>query len=291
MRTAGLLTVVAVLVFTLGAGRAPATELSQTLSKINHLMVLNRLAITRDQLDQLLPLAEQLTADVNTWKSDRQDLLAENQGTLSQARRTMVSGRALSDETESALDDLEKALQENDDKLYAAGVAVLDKVRQQLFPTQNAYIDWTPPRGKDTGAREAFLQQVQREREYRAMILFAEQFLTRVRYYPLEQYILEAQRVVDDFLRPLIPLDSPAYPQAQRFMFGLVNEVRLLPEPQWLAQSRNYATTLVDGLGLYERPEQSVEERPYTWQDMYDIFADPGTPAALRDIKAALAQG
>jgi hypothetical protein len=291
MRTAGLLTTVGVFVLALGAASAPATELSQTISKVNHLMVLNRLSITRDQLDQLLPLAEHMTTAVNAWKSDRQKLLADNQGMLSQARRTMVTGRALSDETETALDDLEKALEENDDKLYAAGVEVLDKVREQLFPNQNAFIDWTPPRGKEKGSRDAFLQQVQRQREYRAMVLFAEQFLTRVRYYPLEQYILQAQRVVDDFLRPLIPPDSPAYPQAQQFMFRLAQEVRLLPEAQWLAQSRNYATTLVDGLGLYEPPKQSTEKRPYTWQDMYDIFADPGTPDTLRDIKAALAQG
>ncbi len=290
MRTAGLSLAVAVLALALSATNAPATQLSQTIAKANHLMVLNHLGITREQVDQLLPLTERLTAATSTWKLGRQELLTQNQAMLSQARSTMVNGRSLSEETQAALEELEEALKENDDELYEAAVEVLDKVRQELFPSQNAYIDWTPPRGRDRGSREAFLQQVQREREYRAMILFAEQFLTRVRYYPLEQYILEAQRVMDDFLRPLIPMTSPAYPEAQQFMFKLVEQVRLLPEPQWQVQSRQYATTLVDGLGLYEPPEQTVGERPYTWQDMYDIFADLGTPDMLRKIRDALGQ-
>lgn len=291
MRTASPFAVVTILAMTLGAGNAPASQLSQTISKVNHLMVLNRLGITREQIDELTSLAERLTAATNTWKSDRQDLLAANEAMLSRARATMVNSRALSEDTQAALEDLEENLKANDDKLYGTAVEVLDKVRQELFPGQNAYIDWTPPRGTGKSSRDAFLQQAQRDREYRAMVLFAEQFLTRVRYYPLEQYILQAQKVVDDFLRPLIPPASPAYPEARQFMFRLVEQIRLLPEPRWQAESRIFATTLVDQLGLYEAPAEATEERPYTWQDMYDIFADPGTPDTLRDIKAALGEG
>jgi hypothetical protein len=291
MRAAALSIAIAFLALALCAANAPATQLSQTISKANHLIVLNRLGITREQIDALLPLAEQLTAAKAAWQSDRQELLAQNQALLSRARATMMGGRSVSKETQDALDALEEGLKENDDKLYEAAVTVLDQVRQQLFPSQNAYIDWTPPKGQDKSSRETFLQEAQRDREYRAMVLFAEQFLTRVRYYPLEQYMLHTQKVVDDFLRPLIPIASPAYPQARQFMFKLVEEVRLLPEARWQMESRQYATALVDGLGLYEPPGEAVEERPYTWQSMYDIFIDPGTPDTFREIKQALAQG
>ncbi len=288
MRTAHVVVAAAVLLLGLAPPRARASQLSQIISKGNHLIALNRLGITLEQVDELLPLTEQLTAATKTWQSNRQSLLAEHQGPLSRARQDMIDGRAVPEETQKALGELEEALEENDDERYEAAVEVLDKVRQELFPRQNAYIDWTPPRATAKTSRETFVQEAEREREYRAMILFAEQFLTRVRYYPLEQYILQAQKVIDDFLRPLIPLASPAYPQARQFMFRLVEQIRLLDEPQWQMERRRYAATLVEELNLYEAPEEVVEERPYTWQDMYGIFSDPGTPDMLREIKAAL---
>jgi len=272
MRTAHVIVAAAVLLLGLAPARARASQLSQIISKGNHLIALNRLGITVEQVDELLPLAEQLTAATKTWQSGRQDLLAEHQGPLSRAREQMIGGRAVSAETQKALNELEEALQENDDERYEAAVK-----------------DWTPPKATAKTSRETFVQEAEREREYRAMILFAEQFLTRVRYYPLEQYMLMAQKVVDDFLRPLIPLASPAYPQARQFMFRLVEEVRLMDEPQWQMERRRYAVTLVEELNLYEAPEEVVEERPYIWQDMYMIFSDPGTPDMLREIKAALA--
>jgi hypothetical protein len=288
MRAAHLLTSTALLV--MAVAPAPASQLSQIISKGNHLITLNRLGITEEQVDELLLLAEQLTGATKTWQSKRQDLLAEHQDPLARARQAMIEGRSMGQASQEAFEALEAALEENDDALYEAAVEVLGKVRGELFPSQNAYIDWTPPKGTAKTPRETVVTQAEREREYRAMVLFAEQFLTRVRYYPLEQYILQAQKVVDDFLRPLIPIASPAYPRAQQFMFRLVDEVRLLGEPQWQAQRRTYATTLVGELGLFDAPEEAIEERPYTWQDLYAIFSDPGTPDTLREIKAALAE-
>jgi hypothetical protein len=277
----------ALIVAALAVAPVPASQLSQVISKGNHLITLNRLRVTVDQVGRLLPLSAQLTTATKTWQSKRQDLLLQNRDQLAQARQAMIDDRPVSKNVEEALVALEESLQQNDDELYEAAVDVLADVRDELLPQQNAYIDWTPPRATATTTRETFVQRAARDREQRAMLLFAEQFLTRVRYYPLEQYILEAQRLVDDFLRPLVPVASPAYPQAQQFMFRLVEQVRLMGEPQWQAESLNYAAVLVQELGLDQPPDESVEERPYTWQDMYEIFSDPGTPGLFREIQEA----
>ena len=162
-------------------------------------------------------------------------------------------------------------------------------IEKELYPQQNAYIDWTPPHTTQRAAAETLQQKAQREREQAALILATEQQLERIRTYPLERYVLEAQKVVDDFLRPLVDPGSPDYPAAQQFMFKLVEQVRLMPEPEWEQRREEMAVVLVRHLGLLEAPEAAAEPKPYTWQDMYAVFSDLGAPDLLRAMKKARA--
>jgi len=288
MKNARLRVVAMCLAAGLLTGFAPASELSQLVAKGNHLITLNRLGVTAPQCDALAPLAEELSSAVRVWQANRQAALGDARTDLQAERDVLVGGEQLTPALQKAIGDLEGELKIEDDTLYNTAVSVLGKVRDQLLPQQNAYIDWTPPRGEGAAPKETLQQKAQRERDRRAMIALAGQFLTRVRY--ISPILLGAENLVDDFLRPLIDPRSPEYPQARQFMLEMVKEVRLLPEAQWEGLRDDYAVHMIQGLGFEQPPPDTGEERqpkPYTWEDMYGIFSDAGTPALLRAMKQA----
>jgi hypothetical protein len=288
MRNARIRTVAMCLAVGLLTGLASAGELSQLVAKGNHLITLNRLGVTAPQCDALAPLAEELSSAVRVWQANRQAALADARTDLQASRDLLVDGEKLTPALQKAIGNLEGELKIEDDTLYNTAVTVLGKVKDQLLPQQNAYVDWTPPRGEGTAPKETLQQKAQRERDRRAMIALAAQFLDRVRYQSV--ILLGTENVVQDFLRPLIDPRSPEYPQAREFMLEMVKEVRLLPEAQWEGLRDQYAARLIQGLGFEQpRPDRGEErqQKPYTWEDMYDIFSDAGTPALLRAMKQA----
>lgn len=267
------------------AGVTSASELSQVINKGNHIIALNRLGITIEQINRLAPLSQDLVAAVKQRQAGRATLLEDGQEVLAEARRKLIAAEPLSADLVASLAELEEGLSDNDDELYEASVDILKDVQEVLYAQQNAYIDWTPPRGENRTSRETMIQQAQRERDHRAMVMMAERFLHSIRYYPLEQYVLEAQRLVDDFLRPIIPPNSPDYRPAQQYMFKLVEQVRLMEEPQWIDQGQAVAEQMIGDLGLQQPQTEAVRDQPYNWQDMYDIFSDLAAPEMLRGMK------
>ncbi len=269
--------------------RAPASDLSQVVAKGNHLLVLNRLGLTPEELGTLAPLSEELAGAVRVWQTNRETVLADASDGLTPVRASLLKGTALSPELQKSVDDVNVELKVEDDTLYNTAVSVLKKVKDALFPQQNAYIDWTPPRATTGTAApgETLQQRAQREREQRAMTALAGQFLDRVRY--MSAIIYGTDVVVQDFLRPLMDPTSPRYPQARQYLLRLVEQVRLLPEQQYQQVRDRYASDLVQvlGFGSPEPQPQPREAKPYTWGDMYDIFSDPGTPSLLRAMKQA----
>jgi len=267
------------------AGASLASELSQVINKGNHIIALNRLGVTVEQINRLAPLSEDLVAAVKQRQAGRATLLEDGQEVLAEARRKLLAGEPLSADLVASLAEFEEGLSDNDAELYEASVDILKDVQEVLYAQQNAYIDWTPPRGENRTSRETMIQQAQRERDHRAMVMMGERFLHSIRYYPLEQYILEAQRLVDDFLRPIIPPNSPDYRPAQQYMFKLVEQVRLMEEPQWIDQGQAVAEQMIGDLGLQQPQTEAVRDQPYNWQDMYDIFSDLAAPEMLRSMK------
>ena len=263
------------------AGWAWGSDLSAAIQKTNHLIILNELAVTSDQLRDLAPLSEDLVQATQARDAERQRLLTSADFTLMAARKTLVAGTALTSTQQGALDELEAELAAANEKFEEAAVATMATIEKEFLPQQNRYIDWTPPR-QPTGAAKTAAQRAQRDREQTALILATVQQLERIRTYPLERYVFEAQKVVDDFLRPLIDPRSPDYPAAQQFMFKLVEQVRVMPENEWYVRREEMAATLVGELGLLGEPEAAEAPRPYNWQTMYAIFSDPGTPDLLR---------
>jgi hypothetical protein len=269
--------------------RAPASDLSQVVAKGNHLLVLNRLGLTPEQLAALAPLSEELAGAVRVWQANRQTVLDDASDGLVEVRATLLRGAPLSPELRKSVDDVNVELKVEDDTLYNTAVSVLKKVKDQFYPQQNAYIDWTPPRATAGAAApgETLQQRAQREREQRAMVALAGQFLDRARY--MSAIILGTDVLVQDFLRPLMDPTAPQYPQARQYLLRLVEQVRLLPEPQYQQVRNRYALDLVQVLGFASAAPQTPqpEAKPYTWGDMYDIFSDPGTPSLLRAMKQA----
>ncbi|MBM3499658.1 MAG: hypothetical protein FJX74_13440 [Armatimonadetes bacterium] len=268
---------------------APGSELSQAVQKANHLIVLNELGVTTDQIGKLAPLSDRLVQAVQARNSERQRLLTEAGPTLEAARKALVEGAALPQVTETALAKLEGALKANDDTLEDTAVTVMADIEKEFFPQQNRYVDWTPPRRPVRPSAQTLAQRAQRERQQAALILSTVGQLERIRTYPLERYVLEAQKVVDDFLRPLIDPRSEDYPAARQFMFKVVEQVRLMPEEEWQERREEMAELLVGELGLLDEPEAAAQPKPYNWQAMYAIFSDLGAPELLRDMKRARA--
>jgi hypothetical protein len=271
------------------AGSAWGSELSQVIQKGNHLIALNQLALTTDQIRAITPLSAQLVQAVQARNAERQALLTKAAPNLAAARKALVVGTLLPADVKTAVDELEKSLKANDDDLETSAVKIMGEIEKEFFPQQSRYVDWTPPGQSAKAAAQTLLEKAQQERETVALVLATEQQLERIRTYPLERYVLEAQKVVDDFLRPLIDPDSPDYPAAQRFMFRLVEEVRVLPEPQWQQRRQEYAERLIEGLGLAQPPGQPTQPKPYNWYDMYTIFSDLGAPDLLKGMLKARA--
>ncbi len=281
-------TAAACLLLGLLAALASASELGQLVAKGNHLITLNRLGLTGPQLDALAPLADELSGALRVWQANRQAALGDARTDLQAARDVLVDGEKLTPALSKAIDDVDGELRIEDDTLYNTAVSVLAEVKDQLLPQQNAYIDWQPPRGEGTAPRETLQQKAQRERERRALIVLAAQFLTRVRF--ISPILLGTENLVDDFLRPLIDPRSPEYPQVRQFMLRMVAEVRVMPEAQWEVLRDQYAVRMVQGLGLDQplpEADQARERKPYSWEDIYDILSDAGTPALLRAMRQA----
>ncbi|MGQ9730669.1 MAG: hypothetical protein ACUVX8_05280 [Candidatus Zipacnadales bacterium] len=264
------------------------SDLSQAIQKGNHIMLLNELGLTNEQLMAISPYCEQLVAAVKTRDAERKKLITESREVLAAARKAMLEGRAPTRATQEALEALEAALKANEDTLYRAAVEALAKIQDEFYQQQNAYIDWTPPHGGQKVTRQMLLERAQREREQAALVLTTEQQLERLRTFPLEErYVYEANRIVDDFLRPLIDPQSPQYVEARNFMFEVVEQARFMQEEEWQMRRTEFAELVLRELGLLEPPKSSEKPKPYSWQDMYVLFSDFGTPDLLRDMVKA----
>jgi hypothetical protein len=284
------ISLIAIAAWALALGLGRASDLSEVVQKGNHLIVLNELQVSPDQLDKLAPLSAKLVQAVQARDAERQKLLADAAPTLAAARKALIAGVPLTAAAQTALDSLETSLKAADDKLEETAVDILEDVEKEFLPQQSRYIDWTPPRQTTTQSAKTREEQAQREREQTALILATVQQLERIRTYPLERYVMEAQKVVDDFLRPLIDPMSPDYRAAQEFMFKLVEQVRIMPEPEWQQRREQMAELLVGELGLLDQPDESAQPKPYNWQTMYAILSDLGAPDLLTAMRVARAR-
>lgn len=269
------------------ASAASASQLSQVTTKANHIIALNRLELTTEQIAAIAPSARALVSIVKARQTARDRLLAAAANDLATARWRLMGGDPLEADLQARLDKLEADLQKTDDDVYEAAVEVMEDIEDEFTNRQNAFIDWTPPRGEATTSRDTMLQRAQRQRDHAAMVMMGERFLHSIRYFPLEQYIMQAQKLVDDFLRPLIDPRSADYTPAQQYMFKLVEEVRLLGEPDWQDQGADYAEQMIMDLGLEQPLIQDDVDKPYDWNDMYVIFSDLAAPELLASMRAA----
>jgi hypothetical protein len=266
-----------------------ASDLSEVVQKGNHLIVLNELGVAPDQIDKIAPLCDRLVQAVQARNAERQNLLAAAAPTLAASRKALIAGVPLTAPAMTALDGLEKSLKAADDKLEVTAVDILEDIEKEFLPQQNRYIDWTPPRQTSKAFAKTREEQAQLERDQTALILATVQQLERIRTYPLERYVMEAQKVVDDFLRPLVDPLSSDYPAAQDFMFKLVEQVRLMPEPEWQQRRERMAELLVGELGLLAPLDQAARPKPYNWETIYAIFSDLGAPDLLKAMRRARA--
>jgi hypothetical protein len=206
---------------------------------------------------------------------------------LAAQRERLLSGRPPDeDETDATAEpDVAQAAQE---AASAKGQQTLDELneklsdfRKLLTPRQSAQIDWRNP---SAGPEAAQAQRRQEARE-RAMLFWAQQTLTRVRYFPLERYILEKEVLIDDFLRPIVRPFTPQYARARALMERLVEQVRLASEADWPARRSSFARTLVEGLNL--APPAQEEDRGDTRAELLAFFTAEGTADLIRKMAAA----
>ena len=260
---------------------ASASQLSQVVNKGNHIIALNKLELTTGQIGEIIPLSRNLVAAVKARQSRRGELLTEAANDLATARWKLMGGDALPADLQARMDRLDTHISQADDDLYDAAVDIMGAIEDVFTARQSAFIDWTPPRDQSKTSTEMLIQRAQRERDHEAMVMMAERFLQSIRYYPLEQYILQAQKLVDDFLRPLVDPRSADYPIAREYMFALVEEVRLLKEPDWFEQGHAYAGQMILDLGLQQPLIDDDIEKAYDWNDMYSVFSDLAAPELL----------
>ena len=89
------------------ASAASASQLSQVTTKANHIIALNRLELTTEQIAAIAPSARALVSIVKARQTARDRLLAAAANDLATARWRLMSGDPLEADLQARLDKLE----------------------------------------------------------------------------------------------------------------------------------------------------------------------------------------
>ena len=218
---------------------------------IRLLHILNRLALTRQQLDRLIPVASRLQ-ELQSRYDQREATVAEQmRPLLSEKRDLLIKGRAAPAQLERDLSDLEAKRAAIGEELVAAQEDHLADIRSILTESQLGVL---------TGAAEARRQ--------------AAELLTWFREMPESEYEDEAEATAEAFAQPELGLD----PGAIKTHF---NTARYLPAEQYQA----VADDLIDQIApLYGATPEAANRA------ILGTFADPRMRTILQDKAEAVSQ-
>ena len=272
----------ALVALVLAAACGCAEDWDEAMQQSKGLQMMHRLGLTREQLEPAVPIVKSMRAIyLQGVEADQQALAALAEDLEAQRERLLGGAAAADTETNTAQKAKEAQAARRQETLDDLNDKLSD-FRKLLTPRQGAQIDWRNLSAGPENARE----EQRRAMRNQALFRWSQATLERIRYFPLERYILEKEVLIDDFLRPLVRPFTPEYTRARAFMQQLVEQVRLTSEAQWPARRTYYANALMEGLNLTV-PGKEAPETKYTRADLLAFLTAAETAELLSEMADA----
>jgi len=261
---------------------AAADEMQDAMDRANALNLFRQINLQPAQAQQMIPVLKRIQEMVEAYDSSREESLNRFSATLKQARRQLVSGAELSDEMIQALKNYQQQRETERRNFYRTVDTEMKTLAEVLAPDQNQFLDWTPP---ESVAPEEYLEErLEMQRIAMGRIQEVAQMLDAVKHLDAFNFVTGRGPIVNDYLALYFQPETQQFQQAYQIAIEYSDQVRLISEEQWQAQSLEIASGLVQELGLM--PMMDPGQRPGTvsWTSLFRLMTNPQTLAVARGL-------
>lgn len=256
--------------------------LQVAVEKSDLLAVLNDLQLWPQQLQRLLPLAQQ--AAQATQKAEKMvgDKYTELEATFQQAYQTLLVSSEVPPELESGLAALRQTREEARHQQQVDIASILRQVQRILVPEQNALIDWQPPAAVIAVSPQ---EKAAQQRQIAAEMARTIQFMERQRYIAPEDYAAIWPQEAEQYLSKYVDPASPRFPECRRLVDSLLDVIEGVRDDEWAHTAPHLAARLLEDIGVIPMPgRRQPSARPLNWEVVYEVFANPATPDLLQKM-------
>lgn len=280
MRTARC--VVAIVMVAAVALPAAADALQDAMDRADALNLMLQLGVQRPQARQMIGPLQNIQRLVSQYDAARTEALNRLTPTLQRARMQLVGGEELGDEMVAALDGYRQQREEARLELYRAVHSEMTAISEVLRPEQNQYLDWTPP--GSIRPEECLEERLRMQQVAMGRIQKAAQMLDAVKHLHAFNFVTGRGPIVNDYLALYFDPNTEQFAQAFQIVINYTDQVRMITEEQWQAQSLDIAAGLVERLGLM--PTMDPGQRPGTvsWSTLFELLTDPQTLEVVREL-------
>ncbi|MFP4249115.1 MAG: hypothetical protein ACLFU7_05615 [Armatimonadota bacterium] len=259
-----------------------ADEMQDAMARADALNLFRQIDLQRGQARQMIPPLQRIGRLVETHEQQRTQSLNRMESTLRQARQQLIAGAELGDEAESALEEYEERRASSQRDLYRSVDAEMQAIAEMLTPEQNELLDWTAPasiRPEQSMEQRLRVQQVAMGR-----IQEAERTLDRVKHLDAFNFVTGRGPMLNDYLAGYFQPEGPQFQEAYQMVLDYTDEVRMLREEEWEAQSREIAAAMVEDLGLMPTIDPEQRTGTVSWRTLYRLVTNPETLAVVRGM-------
>jgi hypothetical protein len=259
-----------------------ADEMQDAMARADALNLFRQIDLQRGQARQMIPPLQRIGRLVETHEQQRTQSLNRMESTLRQARQQLIAGAELGDEAESALEEYEERRASSQRGLYRSVDAEMQGIAEVLTPEQNELLDWTAPasiRPEQSMEQRLRVQQVAMGR-----IQEAARMLDRVKHLDAFNFVTGRGPMLNDYLAGYFQPEGPQFQEAYQIVLDYTDEVRMLREEEWEAQSREIAAAMVEDLGLMPTIDPEQRTGTVSWRTLYRLVTNPQTLEVVRQM-------
>lgn len=259
-----------------------ADEMQDAMARADALNLMLQIGVLPSQAQQMIGPLRRIREAVDAHEAAQLNRLNQLSASLQRARAELVAGNELSPEMASAIDGYEAARQSARLELYRAVSEQMQIMASVLTPEQNRYLDWTPPgiiQPEACVEERLRMQQVAMGR-----IQDTAQMLDAVKHLHTFNFVTGRGPLVNDYLARYFPLDAAQFQQAYVTAINYTDQVRMLTEEQWQAQSMDIAAAMVEDLGLMPSMDPGLQAGTIPWSSLFELVTHPQTLVAMRGL-------
>ncbi|MGI5816855.1 MAG: hypothetical protein ACOX9R_02025 [Armatimonadota bacterium] len=261
---------------------AVADEMQDAMDYADALYLFRQLDVQPAQARQMIAPLQRIERLVEGYNSERSQALERLRPTLQEARRQLTEGEEPSTESAEALATFRQDREAAQRELYRRVASEMRGIAEILTPEQNRYLDWTPP--ASIRPDECIQERLRMQQIGMGRIQEAGRMLDVVKHLHAFNFVTGRGPIINDYLSLYFRPDAAEFEEAFRIVIQYTDEVRMMPERQWQAQSLEVAADLVAELGLM--PTLDPGQRPGTvaWGSLFGLVTNPQTLEVVRKM-------